>query len=93
MDLFQLRRQRSGSGVQRWNWGVESGEWRVASGEWEVASGKWRVGSGGGVIVSGSDAIQLMVQEETGLPRRFAPRNDGAGLGEKCRALARLRTR
>ena len=29
-----------------------------------------------------------MVQEETGLPRRFAPRNDGAGFGEKCRALA-----
>jgi hypothetical protein len=31
----------------------------------------------GGVIASGSDAIQLVVQEEAGLPRRFAPRNDG----------------
>ena len=60
VDLFQLRRQRGGSGVQRWNWG-----WKVASGEW------------GGVIASGSEAIQLVVQEETGLPRRFAPRNDG----------------
>ena len=65
VDLFQLRRQRGGSGVQRWNWGVESGEWRVGSGEW------------GGVIASGSEAIQLVVQEEAGLPRRFAPRNDG----------------
>ena len=79
VDLFQLRRQRSGSGIQRWNWGVESGEWRVGSGEWRVASSEWGVASGewGGVIASGSDAIQLMVQEETGLPRRFAPRNDG----------------
>jgi len=42
----------------------------------------------GGVIASGSDAIQLVIQEEAGLPRRFAPRNDGAGFGEKCRALA-----
>ena len=33
----------------------------------------------GGVIASGSDAIQLVVQEEAGLPRRFAPRNDGRG--------------
>ena len=33
----------------------------------------------GGVIASGSDAIQLVVQEEAGLPRRFAPRNDGEG--------------
>jgi hypothetical protein len=34
---------------------------------------------GRGVIVSGGDAIQLVVQEEAGLPRRFAPRNDGVG--------------
>jgi hypothetical protein len=27
------------------------------------------------------DAIQLVVQEEAGLPRRFAPRNDGWGVG------------
>ena len=33
----------------------------------------------GGVIASGSEAIQLVVQEESGLPRRFAPRNDGVG--------------
>ena len=33
--------------------------------------------TGWGVIASGSDAIQLVIQEETGLPRRFAPRNDG----------------
>ena len=45
--------------------GVANGEWRVGSGEWGV------------VIASGSDAIQLVVQEEAGLPRRFAPRNDG----------------
>jgi hypothetical protein len=31
----------------------------------------------GVVIASGSEAIQLVVQEEAGLPRRFAPRNDG----------------
>ena len=31
----------------------------------------------GGVIASGSDAIQLVIQDEAGLPRRFAPRNDG----------------
>ena len=31
------------------------------------------------VIASGSDAIQLVVQEKAGLPRRFAPRNDGVG--------------
>ena len=37
-----------------------------------MASREWGV-----VIASGSDAIQLMVQEEAGLPRRFAPRNDG----------------
>jgi hypothetical protein len=50
----------------------------------------------GGVIASGSDAIQLVVQEEAGLPRRFAPRNNGAGFGEKCRVLAgslRVRSR
>ena len=33
----------------------------------------------GPVIASGSDAIRLVVQEEAGLPRRFAPRNDGVG--------------
>ena len=32
------------------------------------------------VIASESDAIQLVVQEEAGLPRRFAPRNDGVGI-------------
>ena len=42
----------------------------------------------GGVIASGSVAIQLVVQEKAGLPRRFAPRNDGAGFGEKWLALA-----
>ena len=33
----------------------------------------------GVVIASGSEAIQLVVQELAGLPRRFAPRNDGVG--------------
>ena len=33
----------------------------------------------GVVIASGSEAIQLVVQDEAGLPRRFAPRNDGVG--------------
>ncbi len=33
----------------------------------------------GVVIASGSEAIQLVVQAEAGLPRRFAPRNDGVG--------------
>ena len=42
----------------------------------------------GGVIASGSDAIQLVVQEEAGLPRRFAPRNDGWGLGAFRQSLA-----
>ena len=42
----------------------------------------------GGVIASGSDAIQLVIQDEAGLPRRFAPRNDGVGSGEKWLALA-----
>ena len=56
--------------------GVESGEWGVGSGEW------------GGVIASGSEAIQLVVQEEAGLPRRFAPRNDGWGLGAFRQSLA-----
>jgi hypothetical protein len=52
--------------------------------------------TGWGVIANGSDAIQLVVQEENGLPRRFAPRNDGAGFGEKWLALAgslRVRSR
>ena len=50
----------------------------------------------GGVIASGSDAIQLVVQEEAGLPRRFAPRNDGWRLGAFRQPLAgslRLRSR
>jgi hypothetical protein len=59
-------------------WGVASGEWGVASGEWGVASGEWRVASGEwGASLRACEAIQLVVQEETGLPRRFAPRNDG----------------
>ena len=33
----------------------------------------------GVVIASGSEAIQLVVQEKAGLPRRCAPRNDGVG--------------
>ena len=45
-------------------WKVASGEWGVGSGEWRVASSEWGVGSGGGVIASGSEAIQLVVQEE-----------------------------
>jgi hypothetical protein len=50
----------------------------------------------GGVITSGSDAIQLVIQDEAGLPRRFVPRNDGVGFGEKWLALAgslRVRSR
>ena len=42
----------------------------------------------GVVIASGSDAIQLVVQEEAGLPRRFAPRNDGWRLGAFRQSLA-----
>ena len=42
----------------------------------------------GVVIASGSEAIQLVVQELAGLPRRFAPRNDGWGLGAFRQSLA-----
>ncbi len=34
------------------------------------------------------EAIQMVVQEEAGLPRRFAPRNDGWGLGAFRQSLA-----
>ncbi len=35
--------------------------------------------TGRGASLRACDAIQLVVQEESGLPRRFAPRNDGEG--------------
>ena len=35
--------------------------------------------TGRGASLRACEAIQLVVQEEAGLPRRFAPRNDGEG--------------
>ena len=52
---------------------VGIGGWKVASGEGGVASSEW------GASLRACEAIQLVVQEEAGLPRRFALRNDGVG--------------
>ena len=52
--------------------------------------GEWGVGV---ASLRACEAIQLMVQEEAGLPRRFAPRNDGEGTPSLRSEIASLSCR